>query len=242
MPGTAQLILVRHGESQWNREQRFTGSADVDLTDEGSAQMRGAARLIQEAGLEFDVAFTSVLTRCIRSQWVLLDMLECMWVPQVFDWRLNERHYGALTGRLKAEAEQAYGKAAVHRWRRSYDAQPPALDAAAATYVAIDRRYAALRPDEIPSGESLSQTVARARAAWIDSIAPVLQSGQRVLITGHGNGLRALIKIIERISDEDIVQAEVPNGVPIIYELDGKLRVKQKKVLSAPSRKSSEIL
>lgn len=238
----AQLTLLRHGESLWNREQRFTGWADVDLTLEGIAQMRGAAAALREARLEFDVAFTSVLKRCIRSQWVVLDALDCLWLPQVLDWRLNERHYGALTGRLKAEAVQAHGEAAVKRWRRSYDAQPPAMDAAAAAWVPIDRRYAALQAGELPASESLRQTVARVQAAWSDSIAPALKAGQRVLVTGHGNGLRALIKILEGVSDEAIVSVEVPNAAPIVYALDGKLRVLHKRTLPVPDRNASEIL
>jgi 2,3-bisphosphoglycerate-dependent phosphoglycerate mutase len=240
--GQAQLTLLRHGESLWNLEQRFTGWADVDLTPEGIAQMRGAAAALRAAGLEFDLAFTSVLKRCIRSQWVVLDALDCMWLPQVLDWRLNERHYGALTGRRKADAVQAHGEGTVKRWRRSYDAQPPAMDAAAAAWVPIDRRYAALQAGEIPASESLRQTVARVQAAWSDSIAPALRRGQRVLVTGHGNGLRALIKILEGVSDEAIVSVEVPNAAPIVYALDGKLQVLHKRTLPVPDRNASEIL
>jgi 2,3-bisphosphoglycerate-dependent phosphoglycerate mutase len=240
--GQAQLTLLRHGESLWNLEQRFTGWADVDLTREGIAQMRGAAIALREAKLEFDVAFTSVLKRCIRSQWVVLDTLDCMWLPQVFDWRLNERHYGALTGRLKAEAVQVHREAAVKRWRRSYDAQPPAMDAAAAAWVPIDRRYAALQAGQIPASESLRQTVERVQSAWSDSIAPALKAGQRVLVTGHGNGLRALIKILEGVSDNAIVSVEVPNAAPIVYALDGKLQVLHKRTLPVPDRNASEIL
>lgn len=240
--GAAQLTLLRHGESLWNREQRFTGWADVDLTPEGVTQMRGAAAVLRAAGVEFDVAFTSVLRRCIRSQWVVLDALDCMWLPQVLDWRLNERHYGALTGRLKAEAVHTHGEAAVKRWRRSYEAQPPAMDAAAAAWVPVDRRYAALKAGELPASESLRQTVARVQAAWSDSIAPALRSGQRVLVTGHGNGLRALVKILEGVSDEAIVSVEVPNAAPIVYALDGHLRVLHRRTLPVPQRNASEIL
>jgi 2,3-bisphosphoglycerate-dependent phosphoglycerate mutase len=238
----AQLTLLRHGESLWNREQRFTGWADVDLTTEGIAQMRGAAAALRGANVQFDVAFTSVLKRCVRSQWVVLDALDCMWLPQVCDWRLNERHYGALTGRRKAEAVQAHGEAAVKRWRRSYDAQPPAIDAAAAAWVPIDRRYAALRAGEIPASESLRQTVARVQACWSEAIAPALRCGQRVLVTGHGNGLRALVKLLEGVSDEAIVSVEVPNAAPIVYALDGELRVLHKRTLPVPDRNASEIL
>ena len=242
MEAPAHLTLLRHGESQWNREQRFTGWADIDLTEDGLAQMRLAAVAMREAGLEFDLAFTSVLTRCIRSLWVVLDMLDCLWVPQVLDWRLNERHYGGLTGRLKPEAVQAFGEAAVQRWRRSCDARPPALDAAAAAHVPIDRRYAALRTDQIPSCESLHQTVLRVNAAWSDSIAPSLKSGRRVLVIGHGNGLRALIKIVEGVSDQDIMGVEVPNASPIVYEIKGNLKPANKRVLPTPTWRRSEIL
>ncbi len=242
MTGSASLILVRHGESQWNREQRFTGWADVDLTDEGIAQMRGAATALHNADLGFDVSYSSVLRRCIRSQWVLLDTMNCMWVPQVLDWRLNERHYGALTGCMKSDAVRVYGEAVVHCWRRSFDAEPPPIDAAAAAHVAIDRRYATVAVSEIPVSESLCQTVGRVRSVWQQSIAPALHAGRRVAVVGHGNGLRALTKIIEGVPDDDIAHVEVGNGVPIIYELDGALKPLRKRVLPMPLGRPSEIL
>ncbi len=242
MAAVANLILVRHGESQWNRDNRFTGWADVGLTEEGVAQMRDAAAAIRAAGLEFDVAHTSVLRRCIRSQWILLEELDRMWVPQVLDWRLNERHYGSLTGRSKSETVQTFGVAAVQRWRRAYDAEPPPIDAAAAALVPLDRRYAALSASAIPHGESLHQTVARVAAVWHESIAPALQSGQRVLVTGHGNGLRAMIKIIEEVSDDDTVHLEVGNATPVVYQLDAELHALHKCALPILHRRPSEIL
>jgi len=242
MAEARHLVLVRHGESLWNLEQRFTGWADVDLTENGAAQMRDAATALREAGLEFDVAFSSVLRRCIRSQWVLLDALDRMWTPQVLDWRLNERHYGGLTGRLKTEAVKSYGATAVQQWRRSYDAHPPPLDGIAASYVPIDARYAALKPEQIPTSESLRQTVQRVRQVWLDSIAPALGGGQRVVVVGHGNGLRALIKVVENVSDDDIMSVEVPNGSPIVYQLERDLAVSRKRFLRVPERRRSEIL
>ncbi|TAK86241.1 MAG: 2,3-bisphosphoglycerate-dependent phosphoglycerate mutase [Betaproteobacteria bacterium] len=236
------LILIRHGESQWNLDQRFTGWADVDVTAEGVAQMQDAAAALREAGLRFDVGYSSVLRRCIRSLRVLLDTLDCMWVPEVLDWRLNERHYGALTGRAKAEAIRLYGEEIVHRWRRSYDAQPPPVDTAAALHIPLDERYAMLAPDQIPLGESLARTVERVRAAWEESISLALRRGQRVAVVGHGNGLRALVKIIEEQSDEGITRLEIPNGVPIAYELDNALRPVRKRTLPVPARRRTEIL
>ena len=242
MRESTRLILVRHGESQWNRDSRFTGWADVDLTAQGIVQMRGAARALREAGIDFDLAYSSVLHRCIRSLWILLEAMDCTWVPQILDWRLNERHYGALTGRSKSDAELQYGEATVLRWRRSYYAQPPALDAAAAAYITIDRRYAGLAPGDIPVGESLQQTVVRVREVWQQSISIALRANRSVAIIGHGNSLRALIKTVENLSDADIVRVEVDNGVPIVYELDAELQPYCKRVLSVAPRRTSEIL
>lgn len=239
---SSRLILIRHGESLWNREQRFTGWADVDLTVEGVAQMQAAAHALCDAGIDIYLAFSSVLRRCIRSQWILLEAMGCIWVPQVLDWRLNERHYGALTGRLKSDAEREYGHTAVQTWRRAYDAAPPAIDAAAAAHVTIDRRYAHLRSDQIPVGESLQQTVARVSSLWQQSISAAFRTNRSVAIVGHGNSLRALIKILEDLSDDEIVSVEVGNGVPIIYELDAKLMPKHKSVLAVPPGSVSEVL
>lgn len=238
-----RLILVRHGESQWNLEGRFTGWADVDLTDVGVAQMREAAAALASVAITFDVAFTSVLRRCIRSQWVLQDAMDCMWVPIVADWRLNERHYGDLTGRLKEEAIRIHGQDMVQRWRRDYNTVPPPLLASPDSPVLIDRRYRALRPEQIPSGESLHQTVERVDGVWREVIAPALRSGQQVLVMAHGNSLRALIKLIEGLSDEDCQALEVPNAAPLIYELDPfSLNVLDKLPLNVSVRQSSNIL
>lgn len=238
----AWLTLVRHGESQWNLEQRFTGWADVDLTPRGIEQMRSAGEALRRQGIELDLAYSSALTRCIRSLWVLLETLGCVWVPQRIDWRLNERHYGALTGCLKTQAEAEFGAAAVQRWRRTYDAQPPALDAASAEYVKLDRRYAGLAAGRIPSSESLRQTVARVSEAWQDSIVPALRMGQSVVIVAHGNSLRALTKLIEGLSDTEIAQVEIGNGEPCIYELDATLKVRGKCILTQATRSGSDIL
>ena len=242
MPTIANLILLRHGESTWNQGNRFTGWADVDLTEAGMQQVLDAATALRDAGLEFDVAYTSVLKRCIRSQWLLLDALNCMWVPQILDLRLNERHYGALTGQLKSEAIHVYGAAAVRRWRRSYEAVPPAMDASAAAHVTIDRRYAALASHQLPCAESLHDVVIRVASVWRDAMAPALRSGRRVLVTGHGNGLRALVKIIEGLSDEAVATLEVGNSAPIAYALDEALKPRDKWVLPVPPRSISEIL
>ncbi|MES2188171.1 MAG: 2,3-bisphosphoglycerate-dependent phosphoglycerate mutase [Pseudomonadota bacterium] len=239
-------MLIRHGESLWNRDQRFTGWADVDLTDEGVAQMRDAAAVLHDNGITIDVAFSSVLLRCIRSLWTLLDAAHCPWVPQVLDWRLNERHYGALTGQSKPEAEQTHGKAAVRHWRRGYDARPPLLDAAAGAAatenVTIDRRYAGVPPGALPTGESLHDTVVRVRQVWQQSMAPVLHGHTTAVVVGHGNSLRALIKLLEDVSDQDIVGVEVGNASPIVYDLDARLKPVHKRVLAVAARRPSEIL
>jgi 2,3-bisphosphoglycerate-dependent phosphoglycerate mutase len=237
-----RLILIRHGESQWNFEQRFTGWADVDLTPDGVRQMHTAALALQQEGIVPELLYSSVMRRCIRSSWALLDALDMMWLPQILDWRLNERHYGALTGRSKPLAEQEFGAAAVLRWRRSYAGQPPALDAGAAAWVKTDQRYAAAAPDALPTSESLEQTVERVRRVWLDSIAPALSAPKTVVIVGHGNSLRALIKIIEDLSDTDIASVEVSNGTPYVYELDAALQAQSKHILAVPLPRASEIL
>lgn len=239
---SAQLVLVRHGESLWNRDQRFTGWADVDLTREGIAQMHYAANALRKAGIEFDIAFSSVLSRCIRSQWALLEAMQCVWVPQVLDWRLNERHYGGLTGRSKTEAVQTFGAAVVQRWRRDYDALPPPLDTTAAAHIVIDRRYAHLAPHEIPTTESLRHTVSRVGAVWRQTIAPALSSGQHVLITGHGNALRALIQLVEGVPDDAVSHIEVANGTPLVYDMDRALNPVRKRELAVPEWPRSQIL
>lgn len=236
------LTLVRHGESEWNRDDRFTGWADVDLTDLGRQQMRGAAAVLRDAGVPVDIAFTSVLRRCIRSQWIVLEAMERMWVPQRLDWRLNERHYGALTGQLKSEVILAYGEAAVQRWRRSFGERPPSSDAVAGRYVSLDARYAALAAEQIPKAESLADTVRRVGVIWSDEIAPLLMRESNALVVAHGNSLRALIKRIEGLTDQEVVHLEVANGDPIVYEFDPSGRLLNKRIFNLPRRRSSEIL
>lgn len=236
------LTLIRHGESQWNRDNRFTGWSDIDLTQEGIAQIRSAAAALQAAGWWFDLAYSSVLRRCIRSQWILSDATACMWVPLVVDWRLNERHYGALTGMAKSQAIEPYGAVQVQRWRRSYEAQPPAYQENAESVPLIDRRYDGIAVADLPNSESLQQTAARVQRVWKESISAALLAGHRVVVMAHGNSLRALVKQLEGISDVAISQLEVPNAVPWIYELDSRLEPVRKQILAVPPRALSEIL
>ena len=217
------LVLLRHGESTWNKENRFTGWTDVDLTDAGRAEAQDAGRLIAAGGYRFDIAYTSVLKRAIRTCWMALDELDLLWIPMERSWRLNERHYGALQGLNKAETAAKHGDAQTKIWRRSYDIPPPALDATDPRHPAFDPRYATLTPDERPATESLKDTVARFLPYWTGTIAPAIQNGRRVLITAHGNSLRALVKYLDRISDQDIVELNIPTGVPLVYELDDAL-------------------
>jgi 2,3-bisphosphoglycerate-dependent phosphoglycerate mutase len=238
----ARLIVLRHGESEWYRDNRFTGWADVDLTEEGVLQMRHAALALRDAGIEFNVAYASVLRRCIRSLWILLEAMECTWIPQTLDWRLNERHYGALTGLVKSEAQQLYGKEAVFAWRRGYDQRPPALDDRSEAHIVLDRRYAVQPLGVLPVAESLQQTVVRVQQLWQQSIVPALRSVGSVMIVGHGNSLRALAKILEELSDTEITHLEVDNGAPIVYELDDLLRPLRKRALPVAPRRTSEIL
>jgi 2,3-bisphosphoglycerate-dependent phosphoglycerate mutase len=238
----ANLILLRHGESAWNHEQRFTGWADVGLTPAGEAQVLQAAQALRAAGLGFDVAYTSVLQRCTRSQQLLLEALGCAGLPQQFDWRLNERHYGALTGRARAEAVAEFGLEAVQAWRRGYEARPAPADAAAAAHIPLDARYAPLRPDQLPQAESLADTVERVGAVWRERLLPELRAGRRVLVTGHGNGLRALILLIEGLSGQDVVALEVGNSAPLAYHLDADLRPLSRRELPVPPRTVSAIL
>ena len=219
-----RLVLLRHGESDWNRENRFTGWTDVDLSARGLEEARSAGRLLRAQGYGFQVAFTSVLRRAIRTLWVVLDEMDQMWIPVENSWRLNERHYGALQGLNKAETAAKYGEAQVLAWRRSYDTPPPALDAADPRNPARDPRYAALTPDEVPLRESLKDTVARVVPYWDSAIAPAIRSGKRVLISAHGNSLRALVKHLDAIPDADIVALNIPTGIPLVYELDDVLR------------------
>ena len=217
------LILLRHGESTWNRENRFTGWTDVDLSERGRQEAAEAGRLLDEGGYAFDVAFTSVLKRAIRTMIAALDATECLWVPVEKCWRLNERHYGALQGLNKAETAAKYGEAQVKIWRRSYDVPPPPLAPDDPRHPSTDPRYAMLTRDELPVGESLKDTVARFLPYWHETIAPAIASGKRVLIAAHGNSLRALVKYLDRVSDSDIVELNIPTGVPLVYELDDQL-------------------
>lgn len=230
------LVLLRHGESDWNRENRFTGWTDIDLSEAGLAEAHEAGRLLREAGFDFDLAFTSVLRRAIRTLWISLDELDLMWIPVVHSWRLNERHYGALQGLNKAETAAQYGDEQVHLWRRSYDVPPPPLAAGDEREPGRDPRYADLTAAELPRAESLKDTVARFLPVWHEQIAPAVRSGQRVLIAAHGNSLRALVKFLDGISDEDIPGLNIPTGVPLVYELDDELQPLGHHYLGDPAR------
>ncbi|HEX7130849.1 MAG TPA: 2,3-diphosphoglycerate-dependent phosphoglycerate mutase [Rhodanobacteraceae bacterium] len=224
------LVLIRHGQSQWNKENRFTGWADVDLSELGRQEAREAGELLKREGFAFDHAHTSVLKRAVRTLWQVQDAMDLMWLPVRTDWRLNERHYGALTGLDKAETAAKYGDEQVHIWRRSYDIRPPAWTPAQ-NAMASDPRYAALRPEQIPLTECLKDTVARVLPYWHDTLAPAIKAGQRVLVVAHGNSLRALIKYLDDISDDAIVELNIPTGVPIVYEFDEALNSKGRRYL-----------
>ena len=219
-----KLVLLRHGESAWNLENRFTGWHDVDLSPKGLEEAREAGRLLREGGYVFDLAHTSVLKRAIRTLWMALDEMDLMWIPVANSWRLNERHYGALQGLNKAETAAKYGDAQVKIWRRSYADPPPALTPDDERYPGRDPRYAGVPPREIPLAESLKDTVARFLPYWEQAIVPDLRAGKRVLIAAHGNSLRALVKHLDGISETDIVELNIPTGIPLVYELDDALR------------------
>ena len=219
-----RIVLLRHGESIWNQENRFTGWYDVDLADKGVNEARAAGRLMKEQGFVFDIAFTSVLKRAIRTLWLALDQMDLMWIPITKSWRLNERHYGALQGLNKAETAAKFGDAQVLVWRRSYDIPPPALDKNDSRYPGQDPRYAGLSDKELPLTECLKDTVERFLPYWHDTIAPQVQAGKRVIITAHGNSLRALVKYLDGVSDQEIVGLNIPTGVPLVYELDDELK------------------
>ncbi len=219
-----KLVLIRHGESTWNLENRFTGWTDVPLTPTGVAQARDAGRLLRQEGYEFDVAYTSVLKRAIWTLWHALDELDRTWLPVINAWQLNERHYGALQGLNKAETARRYGDAQVLTWRRSYDTPPPALEANDSRCERSDPRYARLASVQVPLTECLKDTVARVLPYWNTTLAPAIRSGQRVVIAAHGNSLRALVKYLDGVGDAQIVGLNIPNGIPLIYELDSDLR------------------
>jgi 2,3-bisphosphoglycerate-dependent phosphoglycerate mutase len=219
-----KLVLLRHGESTWNLENRFTGWTDVDLTPTGVTQAQAAGRLLKAEGFEFDVAYTSVLKRAIHTLWHCLDGMDRPWLPVTHSWRLNERHYGALQGLNKADMAKQYGAEQVLIWRRSYDTPPPALSESDPRSERGDPRYAQLSPEHVPLTECLQDTVARVLPFWNESIAPAILSGKRVLVAAHGNSIRALVKYLDHVSDQDIVGLNIPNGIPLVYELDAQLR------------------
>jgi 2,3-bisphosphoglycerate-dependent phosphoglycerate mutase len=219
-----KIVFMRHGESTWNLENRFTGWTDVDLTEKGVNEAKTAGKILKDAGFSFDLCYTSVLKRAIRTLWLTLDEMDEMYVPIKHDWRLNERHYGALQGLDKGETAAKFGDAQVLVWRRSYDIPPPALEAGDDRTSFNDPRYAGLPKDAIPLTECLKDTVARVMPAWNDDIAPAIKAGKQILISAHGNSLRALIKMLDGISDEEIVGLNIPNGQPLVYELDADLK------------------
>ncbi len=231
-----KLVLLRHGLSEWNKENRFTGWTDVDLAPEGLAEAKEAARLLRQEGLIFDVAYTSVLKRAVRTLWMVLDDLDLMWIPVEKSWRLNERHYGALQGLNKAETTQKFGEDQVKIWRRSYDVRPPALAENDTRHPNFDPRYAGLKPTERPATESLADTVARFVPYYESEILPALKRGRRIIITAHGNSLRALVKHLGEISDEDIVTFNIPTGIPLVYELDERYRPVRHYYLGDPEK------
>jgi 2,3-bisphosphoglycerate-dependent phosphoglycerate mutase len=219
-----RVVLLRHGESVWNKENRFTGWTDVDLSDTGRGEAAAAGRLLKEGGYTFDLAYTSVLKRAIRTLLLALDELDQLWIPVTKSWRLNERHYGALQGLNKAETAAQHGEAQTKIWRRSYDIPPPPLTVDDPRHPSRDSRYASLSPNELPLTESLKDTVARFLPYWHETIAPSIISGRRVLIAAHGNSLRALVKYLDGISETDIVELNIPTGIPLVYELDSDLK------------------
>jgi 2,3-bisphosphoglycerate-dependent phosphoglycerate mutase len=224
MSTTYKLVMVRHGQSTWNLDNRFTGWTDVGLTEQGVAEAHEAGRLLNEGGYLFDVAYTSVLKRAIKTLWVVMEDMELEWIPVYRAWQLNERHYGALQGLNKAETAEKFGEDQVHIWRRSYDIPPPALEMDDERHPRYDPRYAGVAPDKLPSSESLKLTLERVLPYWHMVLAPAIQSGQRVLVVAHGNSMRAMVKYLDHISDEEIPGLNIPTGVPLVYELDEDLK------------------
>jgi 2,3-bisphosphoglycerate-dependent phosphoglycerate mutase len=219
-----RLVLLRHGESEWNKQNRFSGWTDVDLSDQGILEAHNAGKLLKENGFTFDIAFTSVLKRGIRTLWIVLDELDLLWIPVFKSWRLNERHYGALQGFYKAKMAAKMGEEQVLIWRRSYDVPPPALKTSDPRYPGTDVRYKDLDPKDIPLTECLKDTVERFLPYWHDTIAPTIKNGKKVLISAHGNSLRALVKYLDGMSEEEIIKLNIPTGIPLIYELDDDLK------------------
>jgi 2,3-bisphosphoglycerate-dependent phosphoglycerate mutase len=219
-----RLVLLRHGESLWNQEDRFTGWTDVGLSEKGAREALRAGRLLRKAGYNFDVAYTSVLKRAIKTLWIVLEEMDLMWIPVYTTWRLNERHYGALQGLNKLETANRYGADQVHLWRRSYRTRPPELEPGDERYPGRDPRYSSLRPEELPLSESLEDTVKRLIPYWSAAIAPAILRGEQVLVVAHGNSLRGLMKHLDRLSDDEIMEINIPTGAPLVYELDANLK------------------
>ena len=230
-----KLVLIRHGESQWNLDNRFTGWHDVDLTETGINQAKNAGQILKSHGFDFDLTYTSVLKRAIRTLWHVLDEMDRTWLPMVHTWRLNERHYGGLQGLNKTETAAKYGDEQVLVWRRSYSTPPPALEHGDERWEGSDIRYAKLQPSEIPRTECLKDTVVRVLPVWNDSIAPAIKAGKRIVIAAHGNSIRALVKHLDNISDDEIVNLNIPNGVPLVYELDANLKPIKSYYLDSPA-------
>src|SRR4029453_13250246 len=231
-----KLVLLRHGQSDWNRENRFTGLTDVDLSQLGVEEARQSGQVLLEQGFQFDVGYTSLLKRAIRTLWIVLDGMDLMWIPVHRAWRLNERHYGGVQGLNKAETAQRYGEEQVKIWRRSYDIRPPALDISDPRFPKHDRRYAGLSDQELPRAEGLKDTVVRFLPYWHETIVPAIRAGKRVLIAAHGNSLRALVKHLDNVSDEEIINLNIPTGIPLMYELDADLRPIRHEYLGAPEQ------
>lgn len=236
-----KLVIVRHGQSKWNLENRFTGWVDVDITEQGKAEAHTAAKVLKEEGFSFDIAYTSVLKRAIRTLWTILDDMDLMWIPVIRNWRLNERHYGALQGLNKADTAAKYGDEQVLIWRRSYDTPPPYLELADEMYPGNDPRYADLNDDELPKGECLKDTVERFVPYWEQEIVPMIKSGKKVLIAAHGNSLRSLVKHLDQMSDEEILKFNIPTGVPMVYELDEKMQPLNRYYLGDPEEIEKQI-
>jgi 2,3-bisphosphoglycerate-dependent phosphoglycerate mutase len=231
-----RLVLVRHGESEWNKENRFTGWKDVDLSEKGVSEAKQAGKWLKEKGYLFDEAYTSVLKRAIRTLWIILDEMDLMWIPEIKTWRLNERHYGALQGLNKSEMAMKYGEEQVLIWRRSYDVRPPELKDDDERLISLknDMRYLSIPPEEFPKTECLKDTVARVIPLWQSEIAPKIRSGKKLIIVAHGNSLRALVKHLDQISDQEIINLNIPTGIPLVYELDEELKPIQSFYLGDP--------
>ena len=229
-----KLVLIRHGESAWNQENRFTGWTDVDLTAKGLTEAREAGRLLKEQGFRFDVAYVSVLKRAVRTLWTVLDEMDLMWLPVRHSWRLNERHYGALQGLNKSETAAKFGEDQVKIWRRSYDVPPPPLELSDPRYPGTDPRYAGLSPEDLPVTECLKDTVARFLPFWRETLEPAVASGRKVLVAAHGNSIRAIVKYLDGVPDDEIVGVDIPTGVPLVYELDADLKPTRSGYLGDP--------